>query len=548
MPTLLTQLKQQVITGLKRASITNCARWAEMYRVMGQPIVGPWRFDHHPWLYEMHMCETPMMVGMKSAQMGYTETALNKTFYKIDVHGISTLYVLPASEPDASDFSTSRFDTALELSPHLRTMFSDVKNIKHKRAGSANLFIRGSRSRSQMKSIPVGQLIFDEVDEMNQSNITLAMERVSGQVAYQIFLLSTPTIERHGIHRFWSISTQEHYVFKCPHCDRYTELSWPDSFVAVGETETDPRIAESYIRCTQCKMKLDHEAKLEYLKNKEAGGTGHWVPTYHDRAVRGFHVSQLYSTVRPIADFAIKYIAAQRNPVDEQEFFNSKLGLTHTVSQARITDEDFVKCLGTHRTKRVASSNELVTMGIDVGKMFHYEVASWKRGPDSTLIPVVLAADKVADVSDLIQIVKQYYPKSIVIDAQPERRLSADFCRLLFPIAHACFYTKGVAKREITVNDDESIISVDRTSWMDEALGRFHNQTIMLPMDISIEYRDQVKTPTRIYERDTDGNPTGRYITPVNELDHYAHARTYNEIAFRLASSIGKSQNITKEY
>jgi Bacteriophage tail assembly protein len=154
--------------GLRRTTITKCSQWAEQYRIMGQPIAGPFRFKHHPWCREMHDCDTETVAGMKAAQMGYTEVALNKAFYTIDMLGRSVLYVLPAATPDASDFSTSRFDPALEMSDHINNLFSDVKNIGHKRAGNANLFVRGSRSRSQLKSLPVALAIADELDEMVQ--------------------------------------------------------------------------------------------------------------------------------------------------------------------------------------------------------------------------------------------------------------------------------------------------------------------------------------------------------------------------------------------
>ena len=148
---------------------------------MGQPFPGPWSFKYHPWIEEMHDAEEEMIVGQKGAQLAFTECVLNKAFFNIDVKGVSVLYVLPANTPDASDFSKARFDPALELSPHLSKLFSHVKNIGHKRAGSANLYIRGSRSRSQLKSIPVGFIILDEVDEMQQANVPLAFERAAGQ-------------------------------------------------------------------------------------------------------------------------------------------------------------------------------------------------------------------------------------------------------------------------------------------------------------------------------------------------------------------------------
>ncbi|MDB4726484.1 phage terminase large subunit family protein, partial [bacterium] len=203
-------LAERIRDGLRRKAVTSCSKWANAYRIMGQPFVGNYSFKYHPWARAMHDCVDEMMVGQKGAQLGFTEVALNKTFYNIDILGNSVLYVLPTSH-DASDFSTSRFDPALELSPHLQKLFSDVKNIGHKRAGSANLFVRGSRSRSQLKSVPVSVAIVDEIDEMVQDNIALIDERMSGQMTKQSFYLSTPTIEHYGINKYYQQSSQDHW-------------------------------------------------------------------------------------------------------------------------------------------------------------------------------------------------------------------------------------------------------------------------------------------------------------------------------------------------
>src|SRR3982750_1922898 len=93
---------EQIRTKLSRLSVTSCSRWAEKYRVMGGDFPGPWTFDNHPWLLEMHDCSSQKIVGQKAAQMGYTEFALNKSFYAIDINSQSVLYILP-SDDDASD-------------------------------------------------------------------------------------------------------------------------------------------------------------------------------------------------------------------------------------------------------------------------------------------------------------------------------------------------------------------------------------------------------------------------------------------------------------
>jgi hypothetical protein len=540
---LLSILGDRISGGLKRKTITSCSKWAEQYRIMGQPFPGKWSFEHHPWTRLMHDAPEEMIVGQKAAQMGYTEAALNKVFYSIDVEGKSCLYILPASNPDASDFSTSRFDPALEMSDHLANMFSDVKNIGHKRAGNANLFIRGSRSRSQLKSLPIGFIVCDELDEMNQDNVSLAFERMSGQVDKQSFLISTPTIDKYGINNFYEVSTQDHYFFPCPHCNRRTELTFPECLVITADDANDPKIRDTHIICKECNVKLEHAAKVDYL-NK-----GDWVSSRTDRLARGFYVNQLYSmTVKPY-ELAALYLKAQTNPSDEQEFYNSKLGLTHVVEGAKVSDKNLHECTGSHKKQLQATPNALITMGIDVGTYLHYEVDQWflaNEGSDINLMYKcrVLAEGKVQHFEELDLLFRDFNVRFAVIDANPERRKALEFAQRHYGRVKLCFYGTGITGKSISVHaPEEHTITVDRTSWLDLSLSRFRRQEIILPVDLSMEYKSHIKALVRIYDKDVNGNPVGKYVKG-NEDDHLAHARNYAEIALPLGASLAQSHNI----
>jgi hypothetical protein len=78
-------------------------------------------------------------------------------------------------------------------------------------------------------------------------------------------------------------------------------------------------------------------------------------------------------------------------------------------------------------------------------------------------------------------------------------------------------------------------ITVNRTSWIDASLSRFSNQTIVIPMDTPDEAKTHLKALVRVYKRDEYGNPVGRYEN--TGPDHFAHARTYSEIALPFAAS-----------
>jgi hypothetical protein len=542
---LMALLGDRLVSGLKRKAITKCSRWAESYRVMD---TGLWKFDRYPWLKDMHDSESEFNVGQKAAQMGFTENALNISFYNIDIKGIDVLYVLPAKTPDASDFSASRFDAALELSPHLQNLFSDVKNVGHKRAGNANMFIRGSRSRSGLKSIPVGLIILDEVDEMSAENIPLAYERTSGQVEKQIWSISTPTIPGHGINEMFVDSTQEYFYFKCPACSKFIRLTFPENIEIYGDHPSEPEVLNSYLKCNECKTKLPHEDKVKFLS------TGKWVPTLSTRTTRGFAVNQLYSTTVSPGVLAQSFLKSLQNPYAEQEFYNSKLGVEHVVEGAGVTDADLQFCTGDFRKAVNYYGNQIITMGVDVGRWLNYEIDKWSLADFKNSLdfnvqckPQIINAGKCLDFEQLDQLMREFSVNSCVIDANPERRKAYEFSQRFPNRIKLCFYGHGVSGKQIVVgneNNNEPTITVDRTSWLDLALGRFKQRprAISLPFDIPIEYREQIKALVRIYQQDHLGNPVTRYEHGSKE-DHYAHARNYAEIALNFAI-VGSNQNI----
>lgn len=541
---LIALMRERISTGLQRKTITNCAKWAVQYRVMAKPFPGPWGWKYHRWLQGMHESEAEMNVGQKAAQMGFTEWALNMTFYKIDVEGTDCLYVLP-TDSDASDFSSGRFDPALEGSPHVTDLFSDVKNVGHKRAGQQNLYVRGSKSRSKLKSIPCGFLCFDEVEEMDQDNIPLAMTRQDGQLISQVLMISTPHVPKAGINKYYIESTQEHFFFKCPCCSRHTELIYPECLVITAETIHDPQLTNSHYICKECKGTLHHQNKWEWLES------GIWVPEHSDRLSRGFTISQMYSSAKSgkPETFATESIKARTDKTVEQELYNSKIGVPHIVDGAQITDGDINLCI--HNYLKGDQKYPIRTMGVDVGKKIHYEIDEWIL-PDTKIGGIDINDQSICRLlmegycyhfEELDDLMRKYGIRGCVVDRHPESRKALEFAQRFYGHVLLCMYGRGLMGKNVSKGTDvELTITVDRTSWLDLSLGRFYNRTIQLPHNVSEEFRSHIKEPVRQYIKDKDGNPVGRYTNAKD--DHAAHARNYAEIALPLALSSGQSYDI----
>ncbi len=532
-----------IVAGLTSASVTRADIYAETYRFMGEPFPGPFTFKYHPWTREMLCCDAEDCVGQKAAQMGYTDSVgMNRTFFTLDQLKRDVLYVLPAKTPDATDFSSGRFGPALEMSPHLRAIFTNVNNVGLKRAGTNSLYIRGSRSRSALKSLPVGLIILDEEDEFDQAAISLVRERISGQRAgaRQIWHISTPSVPDHGINITFKLSDQRFFVIRCPYCSKYISLTYPDSLVITGDHPTDPKLKNSHYICTECKKPLPSHinengidlAKVEILQDSK------WIPTYPDRNIAGFQINQMYSCTISPYQIAYHALLAKQDPVEEQEFHNSKMGQTHIVEGANISDQEINEVMSNYRMRDQRYMKGLLTMGIDVGKELHISVVHW-RFPHRSSIDVNQDAigsvvwagirEEFEEIDDLIYLFK---PSMTVIDQMPETRKSFDLAARFPGRVKLCHYADSIKARSIV--GDEDIVSVNRTAWFDMVFGRFFKKTISLPVDIPQAFKNHLKNLIRVARKKKNTDEV--YYAYVNTgPDHFGQSINYAEIALKCA-------------
>ena len=520
-----------ITTGLTAARATRADSWAESYRVMGEPYPGPFTFDYHPWTREMLCDDTEECVGQKAAQMGFTDSvAMTRAFYTLDKLKRDVLYVLPAKTPDATDFSAARFDPALERSPYLANLFTNVNNVGLKRAGANSLYVRGSRSRSALKSLPVGLIVNDEEDEFDQAAIILVRERITGQRegARQIWHISTPSIPGRGINLTFNQSTQAHYFFPCPHCTfegkpRIIEFLFPDSLQIMG---TDPITSEplaEYI-CHHCKNVIVQEEKILALRE------GQWVHRVASH-IHGYQISQMYSPVITASNFQRAVTRSETSPAEEQEFHNNKLGEDHIVEGAAITEAHIDACIEDYKMNDPKKMKGLITMGVDVGSKLHVEVDQWNIFSKNSIDlndnarPNVVLATTVDTFDEIANLLYLYQPAMCVIDREPETRQAMSLARRYPGRVKLCKYTTH--PQDLSIFDER--VNANRTAWLDKALGRVITGMIALPKDIPEEWRTQISNLVRIPGKDPLGNPVYRYEN--RGPDHSAHARNYAEIA-----------------
>ncbi len=384
---------------------------------------------------------------------------------------------------------------------------------------------------------------------MDQRAIWLALERLSGQIHKFVFSLSTPTIPNFGIHKLFLQGTQEHFYFKCPRCGRRTEFVFPDCLEICGESITDPNLGRSHLKCKECRRKIEHEEKPDFLGNAE------WHPTVLvDEDHRSFQINQMYSyTVSP-KELAVAYFRGVGDEAAMVEFYNSKQGLPYIPDGGQVTDseiENAVRGYFKENQRPDIGTDRCIVMGIDQGKMNHIVVAEYfvEIGADvnASAQCKILAEFKLPgdDFELLDPLMREWQVKACVIDADPQINDARRFARRFPGYVYLCRYRRGVTGKELQVSEEDSgapIITVDRTNWLDASMGRFHSDRILLPADTTLEFKDHVKALVRTYEKDDQGNPRAVYLN--TGPDHFGHAFNYAEIALPLAAGVVAGGNV----
>jgi hypothetical protein len=191
-------------------------------------------------------------------------------------------------------------------------------------------------------------------------------------------------------------------------------------------------------------------------------------------------------------------------------------------------------------------------MGVDQGKWHNIEITEYLFDNLSQDLNVAATA-KVLWVGKILEdefhrldeLMREWQIMHCVIDPDPNINDARRFARRFPGYVTLCRYRKGQSGKEISIQEDElgtAMATVDRTNWLDAALGRFRTRRILLPRDISREYREQLKSPVRTYERDEIGNPIAKYVD--TGPDHFAQTRCYSEIALPLAASYSTNKDI----
>lgn len=306
------------------------------------------------------------VVVMSSAQVGKSEIVLNGLGYFIDQDPAPILLLQPTVEMGEA-FSKDRLAPMLRDTPALQGKVKDAASRNsgnttlHKQFPGGHVTIAGANSPASLASRPIRVLFCDEVDRYPASAgtegdpVALATKRTTTFWNRKVVMVSTPTVKGSSrIERAYLESDQRVRLAVCQHCGHEQKLVWAN----VKWPEGKP--SEARYCCDGCGVLWDDVDRMRAVR------AGRWMALAPFNGVAGFHLSELYSPWRTMAETASDFLAAKASPERLQTWVNTSLGETWEDKSGALDDGALIQRREEWGLEWVPADVLLITAGADV--------------------------------------------------------------------------------------------------------------------------------------------------------------------------------------
>ena len=331
------------------------------------------------------------VVLMTSARVGKTQCLNNLIGYHIHQDPAPIMLVLPSLER-AEEWADDEFDPMVRDTPPLRAILGERKSRAakqrrlHRIFPGGRLYMVGANAPSGLAAKTIRVVVQDEVDRFPVSAgqegdpVSLAERRANTIWNRKLILSSTPLIAGASrIEAAYQDSDQRRFWVPCPHCGERQTLKW-----AQVQPQDDPAAARYH--CEKCGVGWTDAERWGAVRR------GEWRAEAEFRGTAGFHLNELYSPWRRLAETVADFIAKKGRPDTLKTWVNTALGETwqdrgEAPDWQRLYDRREHWPVGT-----VPMGGLLLTAGVDVQREGRVEIYvwAWGRNRESWLIDHVV--------------------------------------------------------------------------------------------------------------------------------------------------------------
>lgn len=448
-------------------------------------------FTNHAFLWEPYSDFSPKLVCMKSAQIGFSTMAINKSLWATKNLGLDSIYTLPTSN-DVKDFVSGKVNRIISHNPVFLEWVKDKDSVEQKSIDGYTIYYRGTWTERAALSTSADLVVNDELDRSKQEVIEQYESRLQHSKYQWRWIFSNPSINQFGVHKYWELSDQMHWFITCPSCKAKQFLSWPESIDIEKET---------YI-CKKCHTELPDASRKQ----------GEWIPKYKDREWRGYWINLLMApwvSASKIVDYA-----KTKSP---EYFHNFVLGLPYSTPDSKPQEEDILQNV----TDTMNPQDGTIVIGLDTGLTNWYVLGNGKG----------IFYHGSCEGYDEIESLLKKYAKSVLVADQGGDLVKIRELREKYPgRVFLCHYRQDRKTYQLIQwgeKNEYGNVVVDRNRMISALLGEFREKRI--PLNGSREdfypYWLHWNNIYKTSEEDSLGVPRGKWER--TGADHLVHSTLY---------------------
>jgi hypothetical protein len=490
-------------------------------------------FVRSPYLRQIFLDPTDEMIMCKCSQVAGTEYLTAFTYAEL-IQGRSVFYVFP-NKSLVYRYVNNRFNASYNYTKYYQRLTKEMdvgqktSSMAMVKLGKGTVIFVSAFTPVSFIEFPADTMIVDELDRCVLENINKGLSRLSASKHKKIKKISNPTIESYGIDEEYAKSNQYEWYLRCDCGKEFI----PDFFAHVVR---DIGEGNFLIRDTEYEAHQGHDIRMicdSCGRPINRYAEGRWIARYPERSCSGYRISKLYASTDSITELVDRFSDGLTNDNKLQDFYNFDLGLAFTAAGAKITELMLDQCIAPYSMPKGLAEG-LCIAGIDVNYP-DFNIVILRVTNEDKLRAVYI--DTIRDYKSLKTLLREFKVRCGIIDAGPERRISAMLCARI-PGMFRCDYTTGIVKDKIDLQLHR--LTTNRTMALDNVKEAVLTKRIELPANArSIEgFYAQMTASTRVYDpKARHGEGDYRWLEG-SKADHYMHSMGYALVAKKLLAML----------
>lgn len=486
--------------------------WA-LSRELVNETQNPIEFNKHRFLIEPFADLHPDQVVKKSAQIGYSVTAILKAIWLAKYYRLNIIYALPTNDI-IKGFVQPKVDALITSNAPLRKLITN-DSLSLKQVGERFIHFKGTGSQREAISTSADLLVVDEYDRsLDMLVVNTFDSRLQASDYAWRWRFSNPSQVGFGVDALYEDSDQMHWIVKCSKCAHKSWMDWEPNLNAIKEVERChfiDRETRSF-RCGKCQSVLSDADRIN----------GTWIARYPGRTYRrGYWISQMMAP----------WVSASRiiDQFDEsgiEFFYQFVLGKAYTPTDLIVNRETILRACAPSLIPKVD-----VVMGVDQDASGQYWVAMTSQG--------IFAYGKTTSWEELEHL-KLTYHATIVCDPAPFPTMPKLLAEK-YNDFYLCYFKES--KHLNIVEWKGKLVYADRTRLLDTVATEI-TQAKLLFRQRPYELEEYIRDWSNLYRttvEETDGRTKSKWLKKENRNSDYSFATAYARVALSRQISGGSS-------